>query len=193
MPATLKVLAALAGLLLGDPVMAEALRLLGVDRSQVGIADDEVEILVTVRFANDSGQPDESPYIIATVPSDARLVEGSATGPGAVVTVLPPLEVHPDGYSSAAFEENPADGARPMGPADHRDAGSARIRWDLPGPMDPGVTGIVSFRIRVPGRNGDRTGVPARQGLPDPTSGPGGVAPSGTAVGSDARDDDHGK
>jgi hypothetical protein len=170
MAAAPKALAALAALLLSDLVMADALRLVGVDRRQVGLEEDEVEFLVTVHFVNDSGQPDDSPYVVATVPSDGRLVEGSATGPGAVISQSAPPMAYPDGSSREAFEENPPDRVQSLDPADREsEGGSVRIRWDLPGPMDPGVTGIVSFRIRAPSRASGRSAEAGREGPPGAT------------------------
>jgi hypothetical protein len=139
---------------------ADALRVTAVDRTLLDVDEGGAEYVMTVSFVNDSSDPDPAPFVVATVPGDARLVEGSATGPGAAVSIEsarePGLPLD-DGEQESATGTADADLLSPesddtgfeeaIAPAD---AGPVRIRWDLPGPMDPGVTGIVSFRIRTP-------------------------------------------
>ena len=139
---------------------ADALRVTGVDRTLLDVDEGGAEYVVTVSFVNPSQEPDPDPYVVATVPGDARLVEGSATGPGATVSIVfaeelaRPLD---DGKEGSATDTADVHGLVPGShdPAPERatsppGAGPLRVRWELPGPMDSGVTGIVSFRIRTP-------------------------------------------
>ncbi len=91
------------------------------------------ERLVTVRFRNESSGANAQPTVTAAVPTDFDIVPGSARGPGASVSYSP------DGGDSfvEASDWNFSDGD----PVTH-------LRWALPGPMEPGVAGIVSFRVR---------------------------------------------
>jgi hypothetical protein len=130
---------------------ADALRVTAVDRTLLDVDEAGAEYLMTVSFSNDSSDPDPAPYVVATVPGDARLVEGSATGPGAAVSIASARELArslDDGEEE--FATGTADDPGFEGETAPADVGPLRIRWDLPGPMDPGVTGIVSFRIRTP-------------------------------------------
>jgi len=91
------------------------------------------ERLVTVRFRNESSGANAQPTVTAAVPTDFDIVPGSARGPGASVSYSP------GGGDSfvAASDWNFSEGD----PVTH-------LRWTLPGPMEPGVAGIVSFRVR---------------------------------------------
>lgn len=143
---------------------ADALRVSGIDRTLIRAMDEHAEYLVTVRFINDADQVNAEPTVEVAVPGDAQLIEGSATGPGAEVSiVVPRTEPEPgspggdvgDGGSDGSLEHRTTGAGQPRdeladdAPSTAGDVG-IRIRWRLPGPMDPGVTGIVSFRITAP-------------------------------------------
>lgn len=180
----------LIGCLWSGQLTADALRVTGVDRTLLDVDEAGAEYVMTVSFVNDSSEPDPAPYVVATVPGDARLVEGSATGPGATVSIVSASELagsFDDGDQESATGAADAGRLSP-GPDDAgleeatvpAGAGPLRIRWDLPGPVDPGVTGIVSFRIRT--SRDAAAGAPERPDAhPDAgTSEPPGAAGDGT-------------
>mgnify|MGYP001822702264 CR=1 FL=1 len=126
----------LCGIVLSRSVCAEALTVVSMDTTPLAQDGEGGEYVVTIRFANTAGEQDASPYVMVDLSPGTRYVEGSATGPGAVTeTLTEPLTL------SARSPAPAADSWEP--PSDSVVRG---IRWNLPGPMDPGVRGIVSFR-----------------------------------------------
>ncbi len=112
---------------------ADSLLVLSVDVQPLAGASFAGQHQVTVRFRNDSRGSEAAPHVIAAVPHGFVVVEGSAQGPGALVAYSP------DGSASFVDESQ------------WRFSGSARVthlRWDLPGPLETGVSGVVSFRVR---------------------------------------------
>ncbi len=125
--------AALAVLILIPGARADSLVVLSVDVRELDEPSFEGQRQVTVRFRNDSGMPDPEPWVVAAVPIGFVIVEGSVHGPGASVAFST------DGSMSFASgrDRELAEGPR-----------ITHIRWQLDGPIEPGVSGIVSFRIR---------------------------------------------
>ena len=128
------VLTALAMTVWGLPSAAAPLSIVAVDRQPVvqdGFAD---QFLVTVRFRNESELPDPGPWVLLPVPVGFVVVPGSVRGPGATASVS-------------------ADGGGTFVRAGDWNAGRwdavTHVRWELPGPLEPGVSGIVSFRLRA--------------------------------------------
>ena len=121
-------------LLCAAPVTrADPLKIVDVDMRALDDPSMPGERLVTVRFRNESSGANAQPTVTAAVPTDFDIVPGSARGPGASVSYSP------GGGDSfvAASDWNFSEGD----PVTH-------LRWTLPGPMEPGVAGIVSFRVR---------------------------------------------
>ena len=126
----------LCGTVLSQSVCAEPLTVVSIDTAPSAHNGGGGEYVVTIRFANTADEQDASPYVVADLPPGTRYVEGSATGPGAVTqTLTAPLTASARSLASGADS--------PELPSDSVVRG---IRWNLPGPMDPGVRGIVSFR-----------------------------------------------
>jgi len=115
------------------PAVAGPLGIVSVDRRPLALEKYSQQQLVTVRFRNDSDQPEAAPWVILPVPVGFEVVEGSIRGPGATAALSP------DGGETflPEFDWDPGD----LELATH-------VRWDLPGPVEPGVSGIVSFRLR---------------------------------------------
>lgn len=112
---------------------ADSLLVLSVDMQPLAGASFAGQHQVTVRFRNDARGPVTAPHVIAAVPLGFVVVEGSAQGPGTSIAYSP------DGSASFVDESQ------------WRFSGSPRVthvRWDLPGPLETGVSGVVSFRVR---------------------------------------------
>jgi hypothetical protein len=117
----------------GLPALAGPLGIVSVDRTALAIDEYPGQQLVTVRFVNDSDEPDPAAWVLLPVPAGFEVVEGSIVGPGAVAALSP------DG----------GDTFLPEADWDFRNPGRAtHVRWQFPGGIDPGVSGIVSFRLR---------------------------------------------
>ena len=138
--------------LLIPSVGAEPLTVVSLDSRPAVNPESAGERIVTVRFLN-SVEGNEAPFVVAQIPAGSRYVEGSATGPGASIDTV---------YDDPETE---AEGDRPSD-AGH-DARVASIRWNLRGPMETGVRGIVAFRI-IP----ETMGAAEDPEVVDPASGP---------------------
>jgi uncharacterized repeat protein (TIGR01451 family) len=77
-------------------------------------------VTYTIRFRNMGNVPIRAVSIVDNLLPRLEYVAGSAHGPkGTVFTARP------------------------------NEAGSSELRWDLPGALEPGAEGAVSFRVRV--------------------------------------------
>lgn len=114
------------------PAVAGPLDILSVDTRPLASKEYGGQRLVTVRFRNSSDQSDTAPWIVLPVPRGFVVVAGSIWGPGARAALS-----WDDGDTFLSESE--------WGTRDP--AFAALVRWDLAGPIDPGVTGIVSFRL----------------------------------------------
>jgi hypothetical protein len=94
-------------------------------------ARGEGQVVVTITFANVSGDRIHDARIDAAVPAGYRYVQGSAQGPGAA------LLYSVDGGERFAPEHELSE------PPD----GLTHVRWVLPGPFDPGARGQVRFMV----------------------------------------------
>jgi hypothetical protein len=112
---------------------ADSLVVLSVDVRELEGPLFEGQRQVTVRFRNDSALSDPEPWVVAAVPIGFVIVEGSVQGPGASVAFSA------DGTASYFSGRDLELSQRPR---------ITHIRWRLDGPVEPGVSGIVSFRIR---------------------------------------------
>jgi len=117
----------------GHVVLAGPLGIASVERTPLSLDGYGGQELLTVRFGNDSNLPDPSPWVLLPVPVGFDLVPGSVRGPGATAMVS-------------------LDGAESFLPESEVDLAdleyTTHVRWDLAGPIEPGVTGIVSLRLR---------------------------------------------
>jgi hypothetical protein len=134
---------ALAGLALISSARADSLVVLSVDVRDLDGPSFGGQRQVTVRFRNDSALSDPEPWVVAAVPIGFVIVEGSVHGPGASVAFST------DGSSSFVSDR---DRELSEGPR------ITHIRWQLDGPIEPGVSGIVSFRIQPEGATTDEAG-----------------------------------
>lgn len=112
---------------------ADSLLVLSVDVRELDGPPFENQRQVTVRFRNDAPISDSKPWVVAAVPIGFVIVEGSVHGPGASVAFST------DGSMSFVSRRD-----RELA----EDPRITHIRWQLDGPIEPGVSGIVSFRIR---------------------------------------------
>lgn len=115
------------------PGLAGPLAIVSVQRSQLSLDSYRNQQLLTVRFRNDSDSADPLPWVLLPVPVGFELVPGSVRGPGA----------------TAMFS---LDGGESFLPESEVDLGdleyATHVRWNLTGPIEPGVSGIVSLRLR---------------------------------------------
>ncbi|UCC13923.1 MAG: hypothetical protein JSW21_11255 [Gammaproteobacteria bacterium] len=149
----------LCAVFLLGPAYAEQLTVVYMDTAPVATNGGVGEYVVTIRFINDAVESDHNPYVTVELPPGARYVAGSATGPGATAKTMNEIR---DVSSLAPAQATDS-------PEPPSDAVVSSIRWDLPGPMDPGVRGIVSFRFvqeEVPVAEDDRPD-PGPDGRPD--------------------------
>ena len=113
--------------------IAGPLAIESVDRRPLTLEGYPRQQQVTVRFRNALAEPDPSAWVILPVPVGFELVGGSMHGPGATValstdggeTFLPESEWAPDALAQVTH-----------------------VRWEFPGPVEAGVSGIVSLRLR---------------------------------------------
>jgi hypothetical protein len=124
---------ALAVLTLMSGAHADSLLVLSVDVRDLDGPSFEGQRQVTVRFINDSVLSDPRPWVVAAVPIGFVIVEGSVRGPGASVA-----------FSTDGSTSFFSDRGRELSEGPR----ITHIRWQLDGPIEPGVSGIVSFRIR---------------------------------------------
>lgn len=117
----------------GHVALAGPLAIASVERTPLSLDGYRDQELVTVRFGNHSDSSDPSPWVLLPVPVGFDLVPGSVRGPGATAQVS-------------------LDGAESFLPESEVDLAdleyTTHVRWDLAGPIEPGVTGIVSLRLR---------------------------------------------
>lgn len=105
-----------------------------------GGASHSDEVIVSVRFANDSGQIVGSIRITSPVPADVRYVPNSASGPGSDVLFSVDNGLRfgrPDELTVAT----PDGGKRRAEPAEY-----THVRFVLRAPLDAGATGIARYR-----------------------------------------------
>jgi hypothetical protein len=110
-------------------------------RISVEAATAEAEqLIVSVRFTNVSDHVVDSIRVTSAVPTDARYVPHSASGPGSEV-----LFSADDGKSFGRPDEltfTAADGSvRKADPAEY-----THVRWVLRAPLDAGAAGVARFR-----------------------------------------------
>jgi hypothetical protein len=110
----------------------------------VQIAPDTVashadQLIVSVRFTNESEHAIDSIRITSPVPADVRYVPQSASGPGSLV-----LFSVDHGKTFGTPEElalASPDGVRAADPADY-----THVRWIFRAPLDVGASGVARFR-----------------------------------------------
>lgn len=89
--------------------------------------------LYTVRFVYEGDEPAPGLAIVQAMPAGAAYVAGSASGPGTAVSCSP------DGGHSFRAESGP------QGEDGSATSACTHLRWELAGPIAPGLTGMVSF------------------------------------------------
>jgi hypothetical protein len=117
----------------GPPALAGPLAIVSVERSALTLESYRNQQLLTVRFRNDSDSPDPLPWVLLPVPVGFQLVPGSVRGPG----------------TTAMLSLDGGESFLPESDVDFGDLEYAtHVRWDLAGPIESGVSGIVSLRLR---------------------------------------------
>lgn len=108
-----------------------------------GVASPGEEVIVTVSFANVSGQALDGVRITQPIPSNMRYVDGSAIGPGS--EVLYSVDGGASYGQANELKVIAADGTRRAATADDY----THIRWLLKAPLAAGARGFARFRAIV--------------------------------------------
>jgi uncharacterized repeat protein (TIGR01451 family) len=108
-----------------------------------GAASPGDELVVTVTFANVSGQALDGVRITQPIPSNMRYVDGSAIGPGS--EVLYSIDGGASYGQPNELKVVAADGTRRAATADDY----THIRWLLKAPLEAGARGFARFRAIV--------------------------------------------
>jgi hypothetical protein len=111
----------------------------------VQIAPDTVashadQLIVSVRFTNESEHVIDSIRITSPVPADVRYVPQSASGPGSEV-LFSVDHGKTFGKPEELALESPDGVVRGADPADY-----THVRWVFRAPLDAGATGVARFR-----------------------------------------------